>query len=98
MFEFFRATNPAAVQWPLYSVLNNFRDTKATDPRDMIFALVGIHNDNQISGFAVNYHQSVKELYNLVTHSIFTKHGLNALYKAGITSRSLNELPSWVID
>ena len=97
-FEDFRATNPDAVNRTLYTVLKSFRGYKATDPRDMIFALVGMQHDSQESIFIPDYHRSVKELYTLVTHSMITKYGLNILREAGLPSRSLHEIPSWVID
>ena len=64
----------------------------------MIFALVGIQHDSQESIFIPDYHRSVKELYTLVTYSMITKYGLNILREAGLPSRSLDEIPSWVID
>ena len=42
----FCATNPDPVHRTLYNVLKNFRGYQATDPRDMVFALVGVQYDS----------------------------------------------------
>ena len=97
-FELFPVTNPDALNGTLYNVLQNFRGYKATDPRNMIFALVGMQHDSQESIFIPNYHLSVKELYTLVTQFMISKYGLNILCEAGLPNRSLDELPSWIID
>ena len=97
-FEDFRPTNPDAVNRTLYAVLKNFRGYKATDPRDMIFALVGMQHDSQEFVLIPDYHRSVKELYTLVTYAMIMKYGLNILCEAGLPGRRLDELPSWVID
>lgn len=97
-FEIFRATNPDSVHRTLYSVLKNFRGYKATDPRDMIFALVGMQHDTQDLIFIPNYHRPAEELYTLVSFYMITKYGLNILCEAGNQNRTIDHLPSWVID
>ena len=96
--ENFRSENSDTVHHTIYTVLNLFRGYKATDPRDMIFALLGMQHVSQEPIFIQDYRRSVKELYTLVTYSMITKHGLNPLCDAGLSCRNLDEIPSWVID
>lgn len=97
-FESFRATNPDSVHRTLYGVLKNFRGYKATDRRDMIFALVGMQHDTQDPIFIPNYHRPAEELYTLVSFFMITKYGFNILCEAGNQNRTIDDLPSWVID
>lgn len=97
-FEGFRATNPDSALRTLYSVLKNFRGYKATDPRDMIFALVGMQHDTQDPIFIPDYHRTAEELYTLVSFFMITKYGINLLCEAGSQNRTIDDLPSWVID
>ncbi len=94
----FRPTNPESVNRTLYNVLKNFRVCQATDPRDMVFAVVGMQYDSQDSVLVPDYTRTVDELYSLVTFFMITKYGLNILCEAGLANRTLDNLPSWIID
>ena len=94
----FRPINPESVKRTLYNVLKNFRGCQATDPRDMVFAVVGMQYDSQDSVLDPDYTRTVDELYNLVTFYMITKYGLNILCEAGLPNRVLDCLPSWIVD
>lgn len=64
----------------------------------MIFALVGMQHDTQDPIFTPDYHRTTEELYTLVSYFMNTKYGLNILCEAGNQNRTINHLPSWVID
>ena len=96
--EEFRRTTPNSATPTLYSILKNFRGYQATDPRDMIFALVGMQQDSQDSVLDPDYSRTVEEIYTMITYFMITKYGLNILCEAGLSNRALNHLPSWTID
>lgn len=58
----FRATNPNSVHRTLYDVLKNFREYQATDPRDVVFALVGVQYDSRDMILVSEYTRTVEEL------------------------------------
>ena len=78
--------------------VKNFRGYQATDPRDMVFALLRIQYDTQGSILVPDYSRNVEKTYTLVTHLIITKYGLKILCESGLQNRALDYLPSWVID
>lgn len=96
--ERFRTADPDSVNRTLYNVLKNFRGYQATDPRDMIFALVGLQCDSQDSALVPDYGRTTEDIYTLVTYFMIRKYGLNILCEAGISNRALSPLSSWVID
>ena len=96
--ERFRTANPDSVNRTLYSVLKNFRGYQATDPRDMIFALVGMQYDCQDSALVADYSRTAEKLYTLVTYFMIRKYGINILCEAGLPNRALDPVASWVID
>ena len=94
----FRPTNPESVKRTFYNVLKNFRGCQATDPRGLVFAVVGMQYNSQDSVLVPDYTRTVDELYSLVTFFMITKNGLNILCEAGLANMTLENLPSWIID
>jgi hypothetical protein len=84
----------------LLSVLLAFRDFEATDPRDKVFALLGlVRNTVHSSLLSPDYKKPVTKLYEDVVHYHIKCCGnLDILSAAGWNKLSVNELPSWVPD
>lgn len=93
----FRATNPNSVHRTLYDVLKNFRGYQATDPRDMVFALVEVQYDSRDMILVSDYTRTVEELCTLVTYLMIRKYGIN-MCEAGLPNRALDHTSSWTID
>ena len=72
---------------------------EATDPRDKIYALLGLASDWADSGIMPDYTSSVAAVYKKVTIYHLQKYGLEFLELAGDTSlRRIDRLPSWCPD
>ena len=72
---------------------------EATDPRDKIYALLGLASDRAASKIVPDYTSSVAELYKRVAIYHLQKYGLEFLELAGDTSlRRVDGLPSWCPD
>lgn len=86
--------------WGLHGLLRLTRGYMSTDPRDKIFALMGIVTNSDSMDIKADYRLSVVELYLLVAiHSLEKLKNLEILGSAGICSTRQNrELPSWVPD
>ena len=96
--ERFRAANPDSVNRTLYNLLKILRGYQATDPRDMIFAVVGMQYDSQDSALVPDYGRTPEELYTSVAYFMIKKYGISILYEVGLANRALDPLSSWVID
>ncbi|KAL4731442.1 hypothetical protein ACLX1H_000409 [Fusarium chlamydosporum] len=90
-------------KWGLRDLLENLRPRLATDPRDKVFALLGISDiDRQFwgdKGMAVDYSKSVVDVFTQATDEIIKSDpsDLNVIWSA----RQRNddpEWPSWVPD
>ncbi|KAI0855569.1 HET-domain-containing protein [Xylaria cubensis] len=80
-------------------LLDISRRCKARDPRDKVYALVGLILDHRSIGLVADYNLTTKELYIQVALVVAMRHGwANVLFRAGTTNRSIDELPSWVPD
>ncbi|MCJ1251893.1 hypothetical protein MMC30_009131 [Trapelia coarctata] len=79
--------------------LSNFRNCKATDPRDKVLALLGILSDaNRALYGSQGYESSTEDLFTGVARiTIQNCQRLDILYAAGRSTQAL-ELPSWVPD
>lgn len=72
---------------------------QSTDPRDKIFALLGIVSDATDSAWEPDYSIPVHDLYTAVTHRFMEKGRPNWWKSAGLSHpRNIEELPSWVPD
>ncbi len=73
---------------------------KATDPRDKLFALLGLATDADDPVLLPNYKATVREVFTASSrHMMTTNKSLRILHIAGIGwSRQIKDLPSWVPD
>ena len=81
-------------------LLRKFRDFKATDGRDKVFALVGLASDGFHVAFRPDYEASLETvLMKVAKHLLVDNQSLFALHAAGL-GRQLPaaDLPSWVAD
>jgi hypothetical protein len=77
------------------------RETGATDPRDRIYALLGLNTDVDAKelGLTVDYSITWQKLYEFVTRSMIKHQGLSVLTLCTPLGRRLEDnLPSWVPD
>lgn len=81
----------------LLSLLYFTRSFKATDPRDHVFALLGLASDS--NDFPEpNYEMTVEQLYQAISSSLVRQgNGFLMLRLAGIRPTNLH-MPSWVVD
>src|SRR5258706_12905424 len=86
--------------YPLPECIMNFGDFNATDPRDMIFALLALVTDAKDDAVSPDYQTSVEKHYERVTRYLLTRDNeILVLARAGVGfPRSLTKLPSWVPD
>ncbi|RYP30073.1 hypothetical protein DL767_006424 [Monosporascus sp. MG133] len=83
----------------LLRLLDLARDFMAADPRDKVYAILGLIIDADTYNLDVDYDVSVEELYTRVALQIAVRHGWAAvLRRAGTEQRRLERLPSWVPD
>ena len=102
----FRNGGPTTVRLPsfdpslpgppgLFEVLNFFRFHSATDPRDMVYAIVGLTKARDDSRMPIDYSQSVREVYiNAVDYVLSRDRKLDVIC-AGVPKENKYHLPSW---
>jgi len=85
----------------LLSILSNFRDLEATDPRDKIFAFLNLAEDDL--GLAPNYYADAREVFTQAAKAMIRKR--LALARLSVLSHvqdasdtRIQGLPSWVPD
>ena len=82
----------------LPTLLDVARPCKASDPRDKVFALLGLIAGAQTEGLIADYTLTVEQVYTSVAAYIARTVGCIAVIsRASLTSR-LPDLPSWVPD
>jgi hypothetical protein len=96
----FRETQEGGVS-PLLDVLARFRWTLSTDPRDKIYALLGLVSCSL--GIEVSYHKSVKEVFIQVVECAINSCAIldiicESQWAIFNNSERNQELPSWVPD
>jgi hypothetical protein len=92
--------------WNLGLALESFRTFESTDPRDMVYAILGITADAEDASLKPDYHKSVEAVFVEVSKYLFTRSWdatdgkpLLTLACAGIgVPRKIKTLPSWVTD
>lgn len=82
---------------PLIYLLRSFRTFDATDPRDKIFALLGIAADAEELGVHPNYLKSAKEVYTEIARQLIREGYLDVLSLVEYSPRVAG-LPSWAHD
>lgn len=76
-----------------------FKKSQATDPRDRIFALLGLAPESSPPGIRPDYKTSVEDLYLQVSRFFFERGGdVMILELTGVGSERSLDLPSWVVD
>ena len=92
--------NPLEQQMELSDLLERFRYCEATDPRDKIYAILGMASDIDLGDINIDYMLPVQQLYQNVVRFLITKHKnldiLGAFKQQKSPFQSL--LPSWVPD
>ncbi|KAI0114388.1 heterokaryon incompatibility protein-domain-containing protein [Nemania sp. FL0031] len=74
------------------------RGSRATDPRDMIYGLMGFANDEERSYIRADYSKSVQETYADITRSMIQNGFTDILAWAQPKTKGIDHLPSWVPD
>ena len=78
------------------------RSCQASDPRDMIYAILGLIGDQHALGLEVDYKKPVGELYNQVMETLLLRHGLDCISQAEFRPKPrlpwYVTLASWAID
>ncbi|KAK5654307.1 hypothetical protein OQA88_7485 [Cercophora sp. LCS_1] len=89
----------------LLDLLVYSRDCKASDPRDKVFALLGLIQDAALHGLSADYHLSVREVYTGIAAFFMQNNhdfrGIQYCRGALFPSPSLENryrIPSWVPD
>jgi Heterokaryon incompatibility protein (HET) len=86
------------IKFPLLNLLPSFERTEATDPRDKLFALLGLAEDGDDKALRPNYDESTESiLLRYARAFVKNGHGMQMLYQAGIAGRD-TQIPSWVPD
>ncbi|SPO05573.1 related to heterokaryon incompatibility protein (het-6OR allele) [Cephalotrichum gorgonifer] len=106
MQELWGQKRPPTYKWSLPTLLEQFRSRSATDPRDKVFALLGVsdqwQNEEFITGL-VDYSKTVKEVYAATVKAMINLvdplDGQNLNNIMGARHKSNDEdWPSWVPD
>ena len=82
----------------LTNVLGLYRRMKATDPRDKVYALLGIAPSSDTSGIVPDYSQSVASIYTGVAKYLIEKEGNLTIFTDVLGNSGHMGLPSWVPD
>jgi hypothetical protein len=82
------------------SLVIGWRNSRATDPRDKIYGLLGLAADVEDGDIVPDYHKSAEQVYLDFAHFIITKRKhLDIISEGCGQSHSVfNSLPSWVPD
>ena len=84
----------------LHYYLLSCRQFRATDPRDMVFAMLGMASDASDAELDPNYRLAAQDVFTSSTRHLLTRdRSLDILHAAGTGfPRLLADLPSWVPD
>ena len=85
---------------PLKDILTSVHSLGATDPRDRVYAVIGLANDAKLMGIRTDYAKSYTEMSIELAWRLFRLEGLWILTRArGLRATELvSSLPSWVPD
>jgi hypothetical protein len=82
---------------PLYPMLVRSRTSDATDPRDKLYAVLGLVDEREDAGLQPDYTLGVEEVYTRLAKTIITRsQSLDCLGSAGLVRN--HGVPSWVPD
>jgi hypothetical protein len=93
LLKFRRAPGP----FPIIHLLRSFRRFLATDPRDKLFALLGIARDAEVLGLHPDYTKSCDEVYTGLSRTLIQNGYLEVLALCEFP-KNLEGLHSWVLD
>jgi len=92
----------ASTSLNILAFLENHRVAQATEPRDKIYAFLGIHDElagDRAHGILPNYLSPVREVYiDAAMRIIQHANSLDVLGMAGHRDNAIDKLPSWVPD
>ncbi|KAI3324182.1 heterokaryon incompatibility protein-domain-containing protein [Xylariaceae sp. AK1471] len=74
------------------------RGSQSTDPRDMVFGLLGFANQEERGYIKVNYKKTVQEVYRDTTRELMRRGWTDILAWSQPPEKRIPELPSWVPD
>ncbi|KAK0632469.1 heterokaryon incompatibility protein-domain-containing protein [Immersiella caudata] len=74
------------------------RGSRATDPRDMIFGLLGFATEHEKAYIKADYTKSVRDVYRDVTRALISSGFGDVLSWSQRSQKELSDLPSWVPD
>lgn len=81
---------------PTLKLLTRLRGSEASDPRDLVFAVLGIASDADTLDISVDYSMTKQELYLHVAVTLLSHGHLSIL--SSCHGSSWSDLPSWVPD
>lgn len=91
-----KGTEGSRTDRPLIDLLADYRDLCATEPRDMVFGLLGLAKDAEHFHDLVDYSMPLSALFvSLAQRLIHLGHGVEMLLQASDTAHT-EDLPSWV--
>lgn len=93
LLKFRSAAGPS----PLIHLMRSFRRFQATDPRDKVFALLGIAGDTEALGLRPDYRKSCEEVYSDLARTLI-QNGFIELLSLCEFPKQIAGLPSWVHD
>ncbi|KAF4637006.1 hypothetical protein G7Y89_g1055 [Cudoniella acicularis] len=93
LLKFRRATGP----FPLIYLMRSLRTFGATDPRDKVFALLGIAGDAKALGLCPDYRKSCKKVYTELALALI-RNGYHDPLSLSDSSGGIDGLPSWAPD
>jgi hypothetical protein len=88
----------SAVAPDLFKALLSFRGRNATDPRDMVYALVGLTSARDDPLMVMEYSQSVRQVYINVVDYVLSRFQNLDIICAGFPAENIYQLPSWTPD
>jgi hypothetical protein len=74
------------------------RGSKSTDPRDMIFGLLGFANEDERAYIKVDYSKTVQEVYRDATRVLLQRGWTDILSWSQAAEKQIPGLPNWVPD
>jgi hypothetical protein len=80
----------------LFSLLRSTRTYKATDPRDKLYALLGLATDPEITALEPDYNKPVTVVYQDLVRFMLSTQGSLDIITSGRISLSENGNPSWL--
>jgi hypothetical protein len=94
----FYVNSPEREQPYLSIVLPLTRNLQATDPRDKVFAMMGLVDTSQLHGFKPDYTLSVAQVYLNCTRAMIVQEQGLSVFSSAMGQFQGKDLPSWVPD